>query len=102
MEKWPYPNLLVYVVHPWDGEGCNQTLHRSYLLPISPNLEQSELENLAARVENDASPAPVPSVLKQNYLGWLPQAQQVAPQKVVQINLLPFNVALRPLGPNFL
>ena len=40
-------------------------------------------------------------LLKQNHLGWLPQAQQVAPQKVVQIDLLPFNVALGPLGTNF-
>ena len=41
-------------------------------------------------------------LLEQNSLGQLPQAKQVAPQKVVQINLLPFNVALRPLGTNFL
>ena len=39
---------------------------------------------------------------EQNCLGQLPQAQQVAPQKVVQINLLPFNMALGPLGTNFL
>ena len=41
-------------------------------------------------------------LLKQNCLGWLPQAQQVAPQKIVQIDLLPFDVSLRPLGTNFL
>ena len=28
VEKWPYPNVPVYVVCPRDGEGCSQTLHR--------------------------------------------------------------------------
>ena len=41
MEWQPYPNLPVYVVCPWDGEGCRCTLHRNYLLPISNNLEQA-------------------------------------------------------------
>ena len=40
VEMWPYPNVLIYVVHPRDGEEHSQTLHRNYLLPISPNLEQ--------------------------------------------------------------
>ena len=39
VEKWPYPNLPVYVVCPRDGEGCSQTLHRNYLLPINSNME---------------------------------------------------------------
>ena len=34
-----YPNVPVYVVCPRDGEGYSQTLHRTYLLPISPSLE---------------------------------------------------------------
>ena len=62
VEKQPYPNVPVYVVHPRDGEGCSQTLHRNYLLPISPNLEQSELDKPVAGVGNDISPTPVPSV----------------------------------------
>ena len=33
--------LPVYVICPRDGEGCSQTLHRNYLLPISNNLEQA-------------------------------------------------------------
>ena len=37
-----YPNLLVYVVHPIDVEGCSHILNRYYLLPISSNLEQGE------------------------------------------------------------
>ena len=41
MEQWPYPTLPVYVVHPRDGEGHSQALHRNYLLPISNNLEQA-------------------------------------------------------------
>ena len=43
VEKQPYPNVLVYVVCPRDREGNSQTLHRNYLLPISPNLEQSKM-----------------------------------------------------------
>ena len=62
VEKWPYPNAPVYVVHPRDGEGCSQTLLRNYLLPISPNLEQSEMDKSVAGVGNDTSPTPVPSV----------------------------------------
>ena len=62
VEKQPYPNVPVYVVCPRDGEGHSWTLHRNYLLPISPNLEQSELDKPVAGVENDTSPTPVPSV----------------------------------------
>ena len=42
VERQPYPDVLVDVVHPRDGEGCSQTLHRNYLLSISPNIEQAE------------------------------------------------------------
>ena len=49
VEKWPYPNVPVYVVCPRDGEGCSQTLHRNYLLPISPNLEQSKMNKASGR-----------------------------------------------------
>ena len=38
VEKQPYPNIPVYVVCPRDGEGCSQTLHRNYLLPMNPNM----------------------------------------------------------------
>ena len=62
VEKQPYPNVPVYVVCSRDGEGNSGTLHRNYLLPISPNLEQSELDKPVARVGNDTSPTPVPSV----------------------------------------
>ena len=62
VEKWPYPNVPVYVVYPRDGEGCSQTLHRNYLLPISPNLEQSEMDKPVAGVGNDTSLTPAPPV----------------------------------------
>ena len=61
-EKWPYPNVLVYVVCPRDGEGHSQTIHWNYLFPISPNLEQSEMDKPVAGVGNDTSPTPVPPV----------------------------------------
>ena len=62
MEKWPYPNVPVYVVCPRDGEGCSWTLHRNYLFLISPNLEQGEMDKPVVGVKNDTSPTPVPPV----------------------------------------
>ena len=38
VKKWPFPNVPVYVVCFRDGEGCSQTLHRNYLLPINSNI----------------------------------------------------------------
>ena len=60
VEWWAYPNLPVYVVHPRDGEGNSQTLHRNYLLSISNNLEQVGNENLVAEVEPTDKPTSVP------------------------------------------
>ena len=62
VERWPYPNVPVYVVCPRDGEGHSQTLDKSYLLPISPNLEQSKMDKPMAEVGNDTSPTPVAPV----------------------------------------
>ena len=62
MEKWPYPNVPVYVVCPRDGEGHRQTLHRNYLLPISSNLEQGEMDKPMVGVGNDTSLTLVPPV----------------------------------------
>ena len=42
VEKWPYPNVPVYVVCPRDGDECSWTLHRNYLLPINSNIGQDE------------------------------------------------------------
>ena len=61
VEKWPYPDLPVYVVCPRDGEGCSQTLHRNYLLPINSNMGQDETDGSEERVKNNTS-QPVPSV----------------------------------------
>ena len=41
-------------------------------------------------------------LLRQNCLGWLPQAQQIAHHRVVQINLLHLGMALKPPGTSFL
>ena len=62
VEKWPYPNVPVYVVCLRDGEGHSWTLHRNYLLPISPNLEQSKMDKPVAGVRKDTSQTPLPSV----------------------------------------
>ena len=106
VEKQPYPSVQAYVVCLRDGEGHSQTLHRNYLLPISPNLEQSELDKPVAGAGNGTSPTPAASVtdapVGAELSGMVTQAQQVAHQKAVQINLLPFDVALIPLGTNSL
>ena len=60
--KAAYPNLPVYVVCPRDREGCSQTLHRNFLLPISSNMGQDETDGSEDRVENNTSPTPAPSV----------------------------------------
>ena len=62
VEKWPYPNVPVCVVCPRDGEGCNQTLHRNYLLPINSNIKQGKMDKSMVGVGNDISLNPVPSV----------------------------------------
>ena len=62
VEKQLYPDLPVYVVCPWDGEGFSWTLHRNYLLPIGSNMGQDETDEPEGRVENDTTLTPVPSV----------------------------------------
>ena len=62
VEKQPYPNVPVYVVCSRDGEGHSWTLHRNYLLPISPNLEQGKMEKPVVGVGNNTSLTPVPPV----------------------------------------
>ena len=62
MEKWPYPNVLVYVVCSRDWEGCSWTLHRNYLLPISPNIGQDEKDAPMVGVDNNNASTAVPPV----------------------------------------
>ena len=62
VEKWPYPDVPVYVVCPRDREGCSQTLHRNYLLPINSNMEQGKMDKPMARVGNTTSLTPAPPV----------------------------------------
>ena len=61
VEKWPYPNIPVYVVCPREGEGHSQTLNRNYLLPINSNMGQSNADEFEERVRNNTSLTPVPS-----------------------------------------
>ena len=62
VERWPYPDVPVYVVHLRDGEGCSQTLHRIYLLPINSNIGQDEKDAPMAGVENNNTSTPAPPV----------------------------------------
>ena len=62
VEKWPYLDVPVYVVHPRDREGCSQTLHRNYLLPINSNIRQDEKDAPMAGVENNNTSSPAPPV----------------------------------------
>ena len=62
VEKQPYPNIPVYLVHPRDGKGYSWTLHRNYLLPINSNIGQDEKDTPVAGVENNNTSTPVSSV----------------------------------------
>ena len=62
VEKQPYPDVPVYVVHPRDGEGHSWTLHRNYLLPSNSNMEQGKMDKPMAGVGNTTSPTPAPPV----------------------------------------
>ena len=65
----------VYVVHPIDGEGHSQTLHRNYLLPISNNLEQAECENPVEGVRPIDEPTPPPQAGNALLADWLAESQ---------------------------
>ena len=97
MEKWPYPDVPVYVVHPRDGEGCTQTLNRNYLLLISSNMGQDEKDASMAGVESTNTSTPVQpgmvSLLMQGHLGQSYQAEQVTHLRVVWIHLLHLDMA---------
>ena len=87
VEKWPYPNIPVYVVCLRDGEGCSWTLHRNYLLPINSNMGQDEADGFEERVKNNTSLTPVPSA---------DNSMQDSPDW-----LLLLDAALEPPGTNF-
>ena len=50
------------MVCPRDGQGCIQTLHRNYLLPISSNIGQAKKDAPMAGVESNNTSTPVPPV----------------------------------------
>ena len=58
VEWQPYPDLLVYVLCPIDGEGCSCTMHGNYLLPINDNLENKECTDSVSEDEPIDSLAP--------------------------------------------
>ena len=62
MEKWPCPNVPIYVACPRDGEGCSWSLHGNYLLPISPSIGQDGKDEPVAGVEDNDASTPVPPV----------------------------------------
>ena len=62
VERGPSPNVPVCAVCPRDGDGCSQTLHGNYLLPISPNSEQAGDDIPVVGVEQVRTSAPIPSV----------------------------------------
>ena len=69
-ERWPYPNLPVYVVCPIDEERHSQALHWNYVLPISNNLEQVECENPVEEVKPSDEPTPVPQAYNMLPANW--------------------------------
>ena len=101
-EKWPYPDVPVYVVCPKDGEGHSQILHRNYLLPSNSNLGQGEKDAPMAGIENNKTSTPVPPVDSEpadaGLSGMVTHVQQVVHSRVVQIKLLHIDVAPKNLG----
>ena len=99
VEKWPYPNITVYVVCTRDREGHSWTLHRNYLLPISSNIGQDEKDTPMAGVENYNTSIQchlwTVSLLMQDHLGWSHLAQQVTQLRVVLISLLHLDTVCR-------
>ena len=53
--------MYQFMRYAW-GMGHSWTLHRNYLLPISPNIGQDEKDTAMAGVENTNTPTPVPPV----------------------------------------
>ena len=66
------------MVHPRDGEGHSQILHRNYLLPIGNNLEQVGDENSVAGFEPFEKTTPVLPVDSALLANRLPEIDQKA------------------------
>ena len=56
------------------GEGCSQTLHRNYLLFISPNLEQAKGEDYVEGVGLVDEPIPAPQADNALPANWLTES----------------------------
>ena len=97
VEKWPYPNVPVYVVCPRDGEGqagpCIGTIcfpsiltwRRAKWINPWPELGMPPLQHQCHLW--------IVCLLMQDHLGWSHQAQQVPHPRVVQIHLLHLDAA---------
>ena len=106
VEKWPYPDVPVYVVCPMDRDGCSWTLHRNYLLPINFNIGQDEKDaNLWQELKITTLQLQchlwTVCLLMQDCLGWSHQAQQVTHPRVVQISLPHLGAVCGKPGTNF-
>ena len=105
MEKWPYPNVPVYVVCPRDGEGHSCTLHRNYLLPIKPTLGQGEKDAPMAGVEENNTSTPAPPVgsdpADAGPSGMVTPSAAGNTPRVVWINLLHLDMAHKKTRTNF-
>ena len=97
VEKWPYPNVLVYVVCPSNGEGCSRPYIGTICFLSTPTQGRmrrmhswQELRIPTLQLQHHLWTV---SLLMQDCLGWSHQAQQVAHPRVFQINLLHLDVA---------
>ena len=72
VEKWPYPDVPIYVVCPRDGEGHSWTLHRNYLLPSILTQSRMKRTNPWPELSSLDQPAPFRCGTRttQNWLPW--------------------------------
>ena len=87
VEKWPYPNLPVYVVHPRDGEGHGKPYIGTICYPST--LTWGRMKQMDLKKESKITPLQLQCHL------------QVTACQIVQINLLLLDVAFEPPEINF-
>ena len=87
VEKWPYPDLPVYVVCPGMGKGAAEPYIGNSYYPSVPTW--SRMRQMDLKTESEITPLQL-----QCHLG-------VIALKVVQISLLLLDVMFGPLGVNF-
>ena len=100
VERWPYPDVPVYVVCPRDGDGYSWTLCRNYLLAMNSNIGHDEKDmhpwqELKITTLQLQCHLWTVCLLMQDHLGWSHQAQQVTHPRAVWISLLHLNAVCR-------